>query len=80
MIQTKRHVSPQQTYGGITHILERPSPLDVVQEAGEKYTEAKTWPCKRISPAESFSNPAMARSVVVFPQPEGPNRHKICPG
>src|SRR6267143_5040352 len=33
----------------------------------------------RISPAAGFSSPAIARSVVVLPQPEGPSRVRCSP-
>ena len=38
---------------------------------GEETTSSPT----RISPAEGSTNPAIKRSVVVLPQPEGPSRH-----
>ena len=31
------------------------------------------WPLMRISPALGLSSPAIMRSVVVLPQPEGPS-------
>jgi hypothetical protein len=37
-------------------------------------------PPMRISPADSFSKPAMRRRAVVLPQPEGPSRQPIWPG
>ncbi len=36
-------------------------------------------PSMEISPDCTGSNPAMARSVVVFPQPEGPRMQRISP-
>lgn len=38
-----------------------------------------TLPFNLISPETTGSNPAMARSVVVFPQPDGPNKQMISP-
>ena len=37
-------------------------------------------PSMRISPAVGFSRPAMARKVVVLPQPEGPSSVSCSPG
>src|SRR5258707_15597424 len=37
-------------------------------------TSLTTSPPMRISPAETSSSPAIIRSVVLFPQPEGPTR------
>ena len=34
--------------------------------------ELTTLPSMRISPVVGFSKPAMMRSIVVFPQPDGP--------
>src|SRR5262249_4388262 len=36
-------------------------------------------PAMRISPASTSSRPAIIRSVVVLPQPDGPSRHTNCP-
>ncbi len=38
-----------------------------------------TSPSSRISPAARRSKPAMQRSTVVLPQPEGPSRQPIRP-
>jgi len=36
-------------------------------------------PDKKIWPERTGSNPAIARRIVVFPQPEGPSRQRISP-
>ena len=42
-------------------------------------TWARSTPSSRIRPAVGFSKPAIIRSVVVFPQPEGPSSEKNSP-
>ncbi len=37
-------------------------------------TPAIGWPASVISPSVGCSKPAIIRSVVVFPQPDGPSR------
>ena len=37
------------------------------------------WPSMRMLPADGCSSPAMARKVVVLPQPEGPSRVRCSP-
>jgi hypothetical protein len=37
------------------------------------------WPPMRIAPAVGRSSPAIARSVVVLPQPDGPSSVTCCP-
>ena len=36
-------------------------------------------PATKTSPALAFSSPAMMRSVVVLPQPDGPSRQTVSP-
>src|SRR3982075_3113787 len=43
--------------------------------AFEDASRSPTW----ISPAVGSRKPAISRSVVVLPQPEGPNRQTSCP-
>src|SRR6478752_9253957 len=38
-----------------------------------------SWPPRRTRPRSGCSNPAMIRSVVVFPEPDGPSRVKNSP-
>jgi len=46
-----------------------------VVRAGEDTSLSPT----RISPADGSTKPAIKRSVVVLPQPEGPSRHTSRP-
>ena len=39
-----------------------------------------SFPSKRMLPSVGVSNPAIIRKVVVFPQPDGPNRVTNSPG
>ena len=41
--------------------------------------EDRTWSPTRISPPVGSTKPAISRSVVVFPQPDGPNRQTSRP-
>ena len=42
-------------------------------------TPSIDWPSIRISPSVGISKPAIMRSSVVLPQPEGPSRAKNSP-
>jgi hypothetical protein len=42
-------------------------------------TRDTSEPSSRIAPSVGVSNPAIIRSVVVFPQPEGPSIEKNSP-
>src|SRR6478735_9542891 len=43
--------------------------------AGDDTSRSPTW----ISPSEGSRKPAISRSVVVLPQPDGPSRQTSCP-
>ena len=43
--------------------------------AGDEITLSPTW----ISPSDGSMNPAISRSVVVLPQPDGPSRQTSLP-
>ena len=42
-------------------------------------TNVMSLPCNRIRPTSGISKPAIMRSVVVLPHPEGPNMEKNSP-
>ena len=48
-----------------------------LRRAGGTYVTSR--PCSRIRPSVGSSKPAIMRSVVVFPQPEGPSIVKNSP-
>ena len=43
-------------------------------------TATRSWPSRRICPPVGCSNPAIIRSVVVLPHPDGPSSEKNSPG
>ena len=55
--------------------------IPMSRASGGRWTldPSKHCPATQISPASARSNPAIRRSVVVFPQPLGPKRAKISP-
>ena len=62
------------------HILGRPSRLDVVLAVCELTANPTPHLAIEFLQQKVFQTPRWFVSVVVFPQPEGPNRHKIFPG
>src|ERR1700726_3251602 len=55
--------------------------IDMLRPSGAtaRLAEDRTLPPTVISPAEGSRKPAISRSVVVLPQPEGPNRQTNWP-